>query len=275
MSDTLKKSKKSQKKKADGSKKKADGRKKKADGRKKKADGSKKKASAEVESESLGKRKYTPQKNENTANKRTKKSSTVFIPPGAKAKEVARDIRNNLLESMHTQNWPRIHMAGNEKTNQAIKACAISRKHFLELTKQDIIVKPMYQKSYFRNKHEGKDTLDFYTCIVRTCDEYPEPAEESKEIFKVSSGSDPTKMAYAMRSKFIEGQHVVVRAIGKNAVNLAVKSIVLMRIFLKKDDDNEKDVGFCPSFFKIPAESDGKKATDGMQFDIYECPKDN
>jgi len=261
MSDTLKKSKKSQKKKADGSKK--------------KAIGSKKKASAEVESESLGKRKYTPQKNENTAKKRTKNTSTIFIPEGAKAIWLAGVIKNKLLESLHTQNWPRIHMVGNERTNQAIKAFAISRKDFLQITKQDIIVKPHYQSPVRRNKHGGKETLDLYTCIVTTCDEYPEPAEESKEIFKVSSGSDPTKMAYAMRSKFIEGQHVVVRAIGKNAVNLAVKSIVLMRIFLKKDDDNEKDVGFCPSFFQFPDESDEKKEIHGMQFDIYECPKDN
>jgi len=280
MSDTPKKSKKkSQKKKADGSKKKAIGRKKKADGSKKKASAEVESAeveSAEVESESLGKRKYTPQKTENTAKKmRFKNDVTIFSSKTVEPWEFAKTIKRKLLEGMHTQNWPKIHMAGNESTNRAIKAFVKLRKLCLESTNQDIIVKPDYQSPNQRNKHGGRDTLDFYTCIVRTCDEYPEPAEESKEIFKVSSGSDPTKMAYAMRSKFIEGQHVVVRAIGKNAVNLAVKSIVLMRIFLKKDDDNEKDVGFCPSFFKIPAESDGKKATDGMQFDIYECPKDN
>jgi len=268
MSDTLKKSKKkSQKKKAIGSKKKADGSKKKADGSKKKADGSKKKAS--------GKRKYTPQENENTAKKRTVNTSNIYPSKNIKASELASDIKIKLLESMHTQNWPRIHMAGNESTNQAIKACAISRKYFLRLTKQDIIVKPQYQTPKFRNRHGGKEKLDFYTFIVRTCDEYPEPAEESKEIFKVSSGSEPTKMAAAMLSKFIEGQHVVVKAIGKNAVNVAVKSIVLMRRYLKNGDDKEKDAGFCPSFFSFSAESDEKEQTHAMQFDIYECPKDN
>jgi len=242
---------------------------------KKKADGSKKKASAEVESESLGKRKYTPQKAENTAKKmRFKNDVTIFSSKTVEPWEFANTIKRKLLESMHTQNWPKIHMAGNESTNRAIKAFVKLRKLCLELTNQDIIVKPDYQSPNQRNKHGGKDTLDFYTCIVRTCDEYPEPAEESMVLFKFHAGSSAKQLAGAMRRKFIEGQHVVLTAIGKNTVNLAVKSIVLMRKYLKKDD-NEKDVGFCPSFFKIPAESDEKKETDAMAFDIFEYPNDN
>merc|ERR1712228_344441 len=151
------------------------------------------------------------------------------------------------INSMIHDEPPQIFIAGNDSTNQAVKALAISRKNLRE-EDIDLLIQPRYQTQ----PSDRYEDVDCYIFAIRTASVEPN-AEGPYANFRIPSVGDPSKIAGLMCAEFLEGKHVVLKAVGAYAVNNAVKSIVLLRKYLL---DEPKDVGFRPSFspFKIDGE---------------------
>jgi len=76
------------------------------------------------------------------------------------------------------------------------------------------------------------------------------------EMLKVSSKSNPKRVAKAIVSILEEKNTIEVQAIGAGAVNQAIKSIIIARSFLTL---NGKDITCVPAFADIKI--DGEKRT--------------
>lgn len=83
------------------------------------------------------------------------------------------------------------------------------------------------------------------------------------EILKVSSNSNPNKVAGAIAGALSKADKVEIQAIGAGAVNQAVKAIAVARRFL---NEGGKDIYMVPGF--IEALIDNETRT-GMSFRIF------
>lgn len=88
-----------------------------------------------------------------------------------------------------------------------------------------------------------------------------------KEVFKVSSKTEPGKLAGAMAGVVKNGKEVSIQAIGARAVNQAVKAVAIARGFLAPAGI---DVAIIPSFKE--QEFDERPVT-AMRLEIIEVEK--
>ncbi len=83
------------------------------------------------------------------------------------------------------------------------------------------------------------------------------------ETLKVSSNSNPNKVAGAIAGALTKSDRVEIQAIGAGAVNQAVKAIAVARRFL---NESGKDVYMVPGFME--ATIDNEKRT-GVSFKVF------
>ncbi|AEH51960.1 stage V sporulation protein S [Pseudothermotoga thermarum] len=87
------------------------------------------------------------------------------------------------------------------------------------------------------------------------------------ETLKVSSNSNPNKVAGAIAGALSKADRVEIQAIGAGAVNQAVKAIAVARRFL---NESGKDVYMIPGFME--ATIDNEKRT-GISFKVFVTTK--
>jgi len=83
------------------------------------------------------------------------------------------------------------------------------------------------------------------------------------EILKVSSNSNPNKVAGAIAGALSKGPVVEIQAIGAGAVNQAVKAIVIANRFL---GERGQSLYMVPGFVDVKV--DGEERT-GLSFKVY------
>lgn len=77
------------------------------------------------------------------------------------------------------------------------------------------------------------------------------------EILKVSSNSNPNKVAGAIAGELSKNQCVELQAIGAGAVNQSVKAVAIARRFL---DEQQKDLSMVPSFEDVIIDGETRTA---------------
>ncbi|MGB9790760.1 MAG: stage V sporulation protein S [Thermotoga caldifontis] len=87
------------------------------------------------------------------------------------------------------------------------------------------------------------------------------------EILKVSSSSNPNKVAGAIAGALSKADRVEIQAIGAGAVNQAVKAIAVARRFL---NENGKDIYMVPGFMEAKIENETRT---GISFKVFVTPK--
>jgi len=83
------------------------------------------------------------------------------------------------------------------------------------------------------------------------------------EVLKVSSNSNPNKVAGAIAGALSKADKVEIQAIGAGAVNQAVKAIAVARRFLA---ESGKDLYVVPGFIEILI---GNEARTGISFKVF------
>jgi len=83
------------------------------------------------------------------------------------------------------------------------------------------------------------------------------------EILKVSSSSNPNKVAGAIAGALSKADRVEIQAIGAGAVNQAVKAIAVARRFL---NENNKDIYMVPGFMEAKIENETRT---GISFKVF------
>jgi len=87
------------------------------------------------------------------------------------------------------------------------------------------------------------------------------------EILKVSSSSNPNKVAGAIAGALSKADRVEIQAIGAGAVNQAVKAIAVARRFL---NENNKDIYMVPGFMEAKIENETRT---GISFKVFVTTK--
>ncbi|AJC73593.1 MAG: Stage V sporulation protein S [Thermotoga sp. 50_1627] len=87
------------------------------------------------------------------------------------------------------------------------------------------------------------------------------------EILKVSSSSNPNKVAGAIAGALSKADRVEIQAIGAGAVNQAVKAIAVARRFL---NENDKDIYMVPGFMEAKIENETRT---GISFKVFVTTK--
>ena len=77
------------------------------------------------------------------------------------------------------------------------------------------------------------------------------------EVLKVSSNSNPNKVAGAIAGELGKNQCVELQAIGAGAVNQSVKAVAIARRFL---DEKQKDLYMVPSFEDVSIDGETRTA---------------
>ncbi len=77
------------------------------------------------------------------------------------------------------------------------------------------------------------------------------------EVLKVSSNSNPNKVAGAIAGELSKNQCVELQAIGAGAVNQSVKAVAIARRFL---DEQQKDLFMVPSFEDVTIDGETRTA---------------
>jgi stage V sporulation protein SpoVS len=77
------------------------------------------------------------------------------------------------------------------------------------------------------------------------------------EVLKVSSNSNPNKVAGAIAGELSKNQCVELQAIGAGAVNQSVKAVAIARRFL---DEQQKDLFMVPSFEDVNIDGETRTA---------------
>ncbi|HCI29251.1 MAG TPA: stage V sporulation protein S [Fervidobacterium sp.] len=83
------------------------------------------------------------------------------------------------------------------------------------------------------------------------------------EILKVSSKSNPNKVAGAIVGSLKKNEKVEIQAIGAGAVNQASKSLAIARRFLEQE---QLDLYAVPAFIEIQI---GNETRTGISFKVY------
>jgi len=83
------------------------------------------------------------------------------------------------------------------------------------------------------------------------------------EILKVSSNSNPNKVAGAIAGSLSKAEKVEIQAIGAGAVNQAVKALAVARRFL---EESGKDLYVVPGFIEIKI---GEDVRTGISFKVF------
>jgi stage V sporulation protein SpoVS len=86
------------------------------------------------------------------------------------------------------------------------------------------------------------------------------------EVLKVSSNSNPNKVAGAIAGELSKNECVELQAIGAGAVNQSVKAVAIARRFL---DEKQKDLYMVPSFEDVTIDGETRTA-----ISIKVCTKD-
>lgn len=77
------------------------------------------------------------------------------------------------------------------------------------------------------------------------------------EVLKVSSNSNPNKVAGAIAGELSKNDSVELQAIGAGAVNQTVKAVAIARRFL---DEQGKDLSMIPSFEDVTIDGETRTA---------------
>jgi stage V sporulation protein SpoVS len=77
------------------------------------------------------------------------------------------------------------------------------------------------------------------------------------EVLKVSSNSNPNKVAGAIAGELSKNQCVELQAIGAGAVNQSVKAVAIARRFL---DEKQKDLYMVPGFEDVSIDGETRTA---------------
>jgi stage V sporulation protein SpoVS len=77
------------------------------------------------------------------------------------------------------------------------------------------------------------------------------------EVLKVSSNSNPNKVAGAIAGELSKTQCVEIQAIGAGAVNQSVKAVAIARRFL---DEKQKDLYMVPGFEDVLIDGETRTA---------------
>ncbi len=77
------------------------------------------------------------------------------------------------------------------------------------------------------------------------------------EVLKVSSNSNPNKVAGAIAGELSKNDCVELQAIGAGAVNQSVKAVAISRRFL---DEKNKDLYMVPSFEDVSIDGETRTA---------------
>jgi len=167
--------------------------------------------------------------------------NVLYVSQNSEAKPVAGKLNSIVLEG----DAPQIYMMGNEATNVAVKAVAISRQN-IRPEKIDLLVQPRFQRA------EGSGPeRDSYIFALRKGPTRMviEPTDE----MKISGSGDAGVIAGAISKKIASGERIALSCIGASAVNIAVKSVVIARKYML---DDAMDIGFRPEFahFEIKGE---------------------
>ncbi|HNR63855.1 MAG TPA: stage V sporulation protein S [Thermotogota bacterium] len=89
------------------------------------------------------------------------------------------------------------------------------------------------------------------------------------EVLKVSSNSNPNKVAGAIAGELSKNQCVELQAIGAGAVNQSVKAVAIARRFL---DEQQKDLYMVPSFEDVNIDGETRTAI-SVKVTAVEKPK--
>jgi len=89
------------------------------------------------------------------------------------------------------------------------------------------------------------------------------------EVLKVSSNSNPNKVAGAIAGELSKNQCVELQAIGAGAVNQSVKAVAIARRFL---DEQQKDLFMVPSFEDVTIDGETRTAI-SVKVTAVEKPK--
>ncbi len=89
------------------------------------------------------------------------------------------------------------------------------------------------------------------------------------EVLKVSSNSNPNKVAGAIAGELSKNQCVELQAIGAGAVNQSVKAVAIARRFL---DEQQKDLYMVPSFDNVNIDGETRTAI-SVKVTAVEKPK--
>lgn len=89
------------------------------------------------------------------------------------------------------------------------------------------------------------------------------------EVLKVSSNSNPNKVAEAIAGELSKNQCVELQAIGAGAVNQSVKAVAIARRFL---DEQQKDLYMVPSFEDVNIDGETRTAI-SVKVTAVEKPK--
>jgi len=77
------------------------------------------------------------------------------------------------------------------------------------------------------------------------------------EVLKVSSNSNPNKVAGAIAGELSKNEQVELQAIGAGAVNQSVKAVAIARRFI---EDQKKDLYMVPSFEDVIIDGETRTA---------------
>lgn len=144
---------------------------------------------------------------------------------------------------------PTLLTIGNNSINQAVKVIAIARAE-LKVEGVDIAFQPA-----FRHVNRTRPLIAFYLSQCRV-----NKSHGNETQLTVGSGSKIVSVAGAVSGRIREGAHVVLTAIGVDAVTNAVLAAGNARLFLEQD---QLDVKVQPEFFKIQ-KGDGE--LNGLKF---------
>ena len=89
------------------------------------------------------------------------------------------------------------------------------------------------------------------------------------EVLKVSSNSNPNKVAGAIAGELSKNQCVELQAIGAGAVNQSVKAVAIARRFL---DEQQKDLYMVSSFEDVNIDGETRTAI-SVKVTAVEKPK--
>jgi stage V sporulation protein S len=177
---------------------------------------------------------------------------------------------------------------GRPALNQAIKGIARARQHCQSPSDTaqpsfDLVVQPIQQQAgYAEQRSQGSDSfwdngdansrqprlpeLSLTLCLVKTEYVPREPSADST-TYKVSSKSDPIRVATALSARIREGQEMALQAMGQEAVATTLNAISIARSRLQ-------DAGFdlyCLPEFQMKHDASGQEFT-VMRFEIVTVP---
>lgn len=152
---------------------------------------------------------------------------------------------------------PALLTIGNNSINQAVKGIAVAR---MELKPEGIDLS--FQPA-FRHVSRTKPLIAFY---LSTSNGGGDNQIQDDSELAVAAHSKITNIAGAIAGRVREGKHVVMNAIGVDAVTNAVLAAGNARVFLEKDSI---DVKIQPEFTKF--EKNGSQVN-AMRFDVISEP---